>query len=442
VLCCSAATVEVEVSPTPDPIGDEVAVWVESHWSPDLTLREWWQALADAGLALPTWPTGLGGRDMTPGAARRVGRILADAGVVGAPSGVGQTMGGPTVLAHGTDEQRAALVPALANGTESWCQLFSEPAAGSDLAGLRTSAVRDGDEWIVNGQKVWNSGAHLSERGLLLARTDPDVPKHEGMSFFVIDMLQPGIEVRPLRQMNGGAEFCEVFMTEARVRADRMIGAPGAGWQVARTTLAFEREAVSAGGARSAGAFPGSIAGQLDRTVGEIRAPSALSSPREVNGFVVDNRALRKLVHARGVAADPIVRQGLARFKSMTEVNRFNGSRARASASRAGRPGPEASVGKLAMSNIARTSRDLAFSFMGAEGMLAGDDAPGGGAYHEVALGSFGASLGGGTDEIQRNVMGERTLGLPREPQADEGIAFRDIPSRIDQGEGTRRTDG
>ena len=185
-------------------------------------------------------------------------------------------MGGPTVLAHGSDEQRAALVPQLANGTEAWCQLFSEPGAGSDLAGLRTSAVRDGDEWVINGQKVWNSAAHLSDRGLLLARTDKQVPKHEGISFFVIDMDQPGVEARPLRQMNGDSEFCEVFFTDARVPADRMIGNEGEGWKIAQTTLGFERAGVSSGGARSApSVFPGSIAGNLDR----IRRPRCSQPP-------------------------------------------------------------------------------------------------------------------------------------------------------------------
>ncbi len=409
----------------PDPL--EIVEWIRGTWSPDLTVGEWWGLLARAGWAMPTWPAGLGGRAMSSASARAVGRALAEAGVIGPPSGVGQTMGGPTVLAHGTDEQRAVLVPPLADGRESWCQLFSEPSAGSDLAGLRTSAVLDGDEWVVNGQKVWNSGAHLSERGLLLARTDPAVPKHEGISYFVVDMLQPGVEVRPLRQMNGATEFCEVFLTDARVRVDRMIGEPGTGWRVAQTTLAFERQGVSAGAARAAGAFPGSLAGQLDRTVGAVLAEAARSTKREVTGFVVNTRALRSLAEAGGRRGDAVARQGLARFRAMTEVNRYNGLRTRAASPSRG-PGPEASVGKLAMSEIARTSRDLAFGLMGADAMLAGPDAPGGGAYHEVALATFGASLGGGTDEIQRNVIGERTLGLPREPQPDRGIAFRDLP--------------
>lgn len=408
---------------------DDVTEWIGEHWDTELTLRRWWELLAERGFAFPTWPEGFGGLGLSSGEARSVGRALADAGVVGPPSGVGQTMGGPTVLAHGTDEQTVALVPLLAAGSEAWCQLFSEPSAGSDLAGLRTSAVRDGDEWVVNGQKVWNSGAHLADRGLLLARTDRTVPKHQGISYFVIDMRQPGVEARPLRQMNGEAEFCEVFLTDARVPADRMIGRPGEGWSAARTTLAFERAGVSTGGARGAiTSFPGEAAGLLDRTVGEILEEAARSPRRKVSGFVVNNRALADLARAKGRLDDPIARQGLARFKSMTEVNRFNGLRAKAKAARRERPGPEVSVGKLAMSNIAKSSRDLTFSLMGAHGMLEDGDAPADGAYHRVALASFGAGFGGGTDEIQRNVIGERTLGLPREPQVDQDVPFDQIP--------------
>ena len=407
-------------------LGDELGEWLAANWSPESTVRAWWARLSRAGWAMPTWPAGLGGRALGAADARLVARALASAGVVGPPTGVGQTMGGPTVLAHGRREQIDALVPALADGTEAWCQLFSEPGAGSDLAGLATSAVRDGDEWVVNGQKVWNSGAHLASRGLLLARTDPWVPKHEGISYFVIDMEQPGIEVRPLRQMNGESEFCEVFLTDARVRTDRMLGDPGEGWSIAQTTLAFERAGVASSGGPTVTVVPGSIAGHLDRTCAEVLADARRSPRRAVSGFVVGNGPLRGLAREAGRASDPLVRQHLAAFTSGTEVNRLNGLRGRAAVSRTGRPGPEGSIGKLAMSNIARRSRDLTFSLLGAEGMLAGDDAPGDGAYVDVALASFGASLGGGTDEIQRNVIGERTLGLPREPQVDRGRPFAD----------------
>jgi alkylation response protein AidB-like acyl-CoA dehydrogenase len=394
----------------------DVQQWLEETWDPHRTLREWWQQLSAAGYAFPTWPEGLGGRAWSAAQAREVALALTAAGVVGPPAGVGQSLGAPTLLAHATAPQQERLIPSLATGTESWCQLFSEPGAGSDLASLRTSAVLDGDEWVVTGEKVWSSGAHVADRGLLLARTDRDAPKHAGISYFVIDMDQPGIEVRPLRQMNGAAEFCEVFLTEARVPVDRLVGERGGGWEVARTTLAFERVNVAASGTRTGvGAAPGARAGMLERTVGDILRAAASAPLAAVSGFVIGNRVLGELARELG-RDDHIIRQRLSGFRIQTELNRLNGLRARAAA-KAGRPaGPEASIGKLAMSNIARTSRDVAFSCMGADGMLQDADAPLGGAVHRVALASFGAAIGGGTDEIQRNVIGERSLGLPKEP--------------------------
>lgn len=394
----------------------DVRAWIDETWRSDLTVRQWWHALAETGLAFPTWPAGLGGVSGSSADAREAARALADARVIGPPAGVGQSLGAPTLLAHASLAQQRLLLPALADGTECWCQLFSEPGAGSDLAGLQTRAERDGDEWVITGQKVWSSAAHLSDRGLLLARTDPAVPKHEGISYFVIDMDQPGIEVRPLRQMNGDAEFCEVFLTEARVRDDHLVGGPGSGWRVARTTLGFERTNVARSGGRGAvTVMPGSRAGMLDRTVEDVIAEAATTPRAAVSGFVIGNQPLLGLARDYGGDTDAIARQALSRFRTSTEINRITGLRARAAAA-VGQPGPEASTGKLAMSNIARASRELAFSLMGAHGMLERLDAPLDGAAHRVALASFGASMGGGTDEIQRNVIGERTLGLPKEP--------------------------
>jgi alkylation response protein AidB-like acyl-CoA dehydrogenase len=229
-------------------------------------------------------------------------------------------------------------------------------------------------------------------------------------------MDQPGIEVRPLRQMNGEAEFCEVFLTEARVRDDRLVGGQGNGWRVARTTLGFERANVARSGARGGvTVMPGARAGMLDRTVGDLITEVAATPRSAVSGFVIGNQALLGLARDHGRDTDAVARQALSRFRTSTEINRITGLRARAAAA-VGQPGPEASTGKLAMSNIARSSRELAFSLMGADGMLDGADAPLHGAAHQVALASFGASMGGGSDEIQRNVIGERTLGLPKEP--------------------------
>ncbi len=405
---------------------DEVRAWIGSMWDPAQSLGEWWGLLADAGFAFPTWPEGLGGRGWSPADGRMVERELAAAGVIGAPSGVGQTMGAPTVVAHGTEEQQARFVPPLAAGAECWCQLFSEPGAGSDLAGLRTRAVRDGDRWIVDGQKVWNSDAHRADRGLLLARTDGDVPKHGGISYFVVDMQQPGVEVRPLRQMNGDTEFDEVFLTDVVVEADRMIGAPGDGWRVAQTTLAYERAGI--GSRTSAVAFPaGARAGVLDVPVGELLERAKATSPRgRISGYVISPRVMADLAREHGVSDDPLVRQRLAEFRAMADVNRWTGQRTRAAAKGA-RNGAEANVSKLAVARMARVSRDLGLSILGPYGMLAGADAPHDGAVQHVALSSPAASLGGGTDEIQRNIIGERGLGLPREPQVDRDVAFREL---------------
>ena len=215
--------------------------WLELNWNDDLTVRQWWTLLADAGWSTPSWPASLGGRGLDSQGAKAVTRTLASAAVLAPPTGYGILMGAPTLLRYGTDEQQGRFLPDLARGNTAWCQLFSEPEAGSDLAGLKTSAVRDGDEWVINGQKVWSSGAHLADWGMLLARTDLSAPKHRGITFFLIRMDQPGVSVRPLRQMTGASEFNEVFFTDARVSADDIIGEAEGGWVVAQTTLAHER---------------------------------------------------------------------------------------------------------------------------------------------------------------------------------------------------------
>ena len=235
----------------------DVKGWIDENWDHGLTVREWWRLLADAGLAHPTWPVGLGGSGATPREARMVLDVLADRNALGPPIGhVAATLAAPTLLEHGTPAQSHDLILAIARGDSSWCQLFSEPGSGSDLASIGTTAVRDGDEWVINGQKVWNSAADTSDLGMLLARTDFDAPKHRGVTYFAIDMNQPGVDVRPLRVMNGSSPFCEVFLTDARAPADRAIGMVNGGWVVAQTTLRYERGSVAGGG------VPGLISAQ------------------------------------------------------------------------------------------------------------------------------------------------------------------------------------
>ena len=249
----------------------ELRAWLAANWNPDLSVGEWWERLGLAGWAAPSLPEDAYGRGLSRTDAIAASQIIADSGALGAPAGLGLLLAAPTIVAHGTRAQIDRHVRAIVTGQQGWCQLFSEPAAGSDLAGLQTRAVEDGDEWIVNGQKVWTSGGQYADMGMLLARTDPDVPKHQGITWFAFDMHQPGVEVRPLREMTGQALFNEVFLTDARVAADAVIGAVNGGWAVANTTLAAERAGLGSGaGGAGATAIPGTVAGNLERRAGDV----------------------------------------------------------------------------------------------------------------------------------------------------------------------------
>ncbi len=406
----------------------EVREWISASWALDITVREWWRRLAEARLSQPSWPEPYG-RGWGAADARLVIEELAVAGTIAPPQGaVGVGLAAPTILAHGTPEQQKRYLPPLINGTESWCQLFSEPGAGSDLPSLATRAARDGDEWIVHGQKVWNSSADIARRGMLLARTDPDRPKRNGITYFVIDMDQPGVDVRPLRQMNGESHFCEVFLSGARVGDDDVVGHLHDGWRVARTTMSFERAMV--GGRLARGLVPvasGEKAGSLDRLTGELVERARSHRAPAFTGNAVPSRRLIALARERGVNRNSVIRQHLARYYSLTEINRYTQRRV-ASAARAGQTvGPEASIAKLAIANICQMSRDVSLEILGAHGTLAGSDAPHAGALQTVALASLGTRIGGGTDEIQKNALGERALGLPREPAVDDDVPWREL---------------
>ena len=407
----------------------EIREWLGEQWSPDLTLREWWGRLAGAGFAYPHFPKGYGGLGLSAADSRIVQEELTAAGAVSAPFGLGQIMGAPVVLDHGTDEQRDAWVLRLASGLESWCQLFSEPGAGSDLASSSTRAVQDGDVWIVNGQKVWTSGAQVADRGMLVARTNVDNPKHRGLTYFIIDMDQPGIEVRPLKQMNGASHFNEVFFNDAVVGDDRVISSVNDGWMVAVATLAYERQGLTQGGRGGTPAgTPGEKAGLLDRACGELLARAgAEQSQMAMNQRTRSSAALRELAAEQGRAGDAVIRQRLAAHHALSETQRLSGLRARAAAQRGKQPGPAVSTAKLAASELGRRSRDLAMEVLGPAGMLDGDDAPHGGAFQSMALSVQSSSIAGGTDEIQRNIIGERVLGLPKEPQVDRDVPFKEL---------------
>jgi alkylation response protein AidB-like acyl-CoA dehydrogenase len=408
---------------------DAVGDWITTNWHLDMTLAEWWQRLADAGYAFPHWPVGYGGLGLRAGEAAAIQRTLGEHGVIGPPTGNAPNMGVATILNHGTSDQWDRFVKQVANGQNMWCQLFSEPGAGSDLASLATKAERDGDEFVITGQKVWNSSADSSEWGMLLARTNPDLPKHAGITWMMIDMRQPGVEARPLVQMNGGAEFCEVFMTEARVPIDNVIGGIDNGWNVARTTLTYERGSV---GKR----YPkgmvevkaGTMSGNLDRPVGELieKAKRTALDPHKRFDIMLGSRSMIRLARELGLANDPLVRDRVANYYIASEVYRMTGQRG-ADNAKGGRAGPEGSTMKLALATLAHHSRDLSMSLLGADGMLVGSDARENGKVQQACLSSFAPSLGGGTNEIQRNIIGERSLGLPREPGNDSEIPFREL---------------
>lgn len=408
-------------------MGIESAVrsWVADNWSTELTLREWWRRLAASGYGFPRWPVDCFGAGFDKDQAAVVAGVFRSGKVIGAPTGLGTLMGGPVVLEHGTDEQRRRLLPPLVDGTEGWCQLFSEPGAGSDLASVATRAVRDGDEWIVTGQKVWTSGATHSRRGMLVARTDVGLPKHRGLEFFIIDLDQPGVEIRPLHQMNGRSHFSEVFLSEARVHERDRIGPTNGGWAATVSTLQYERAGLSSpqGGVKPPA---GEKAGYLDRTIGALVA-SALGD-REVDDTEPGSFAtLLRLADDRRNPSDHLLRQGLAARYSHERIAEFSRQRSAASV-RAGSPvGPESSIAKLYWTEGLRASSSLAMRVLGPSGMLIGPDTPHEGRVQTFALSVPSASIAGGSDEIQRNIIGERALGLPREPVTDADTPFRDL---------------
>jgi alkylation response protein AidB-like acyl-CoA dehydrogenase len=351
----------------------------------------WWQGeLHRGGWAGITWPKAYGGRGGTSLEEAVFFEEQARYGVSSGAFAVGIGMAGPTIIAHGTDAQKQRFLDTMLRGDEVWCQLFSEPGAGSDLAGLATRAVRDGDQWVVDGQKVWTSGARQSDWAILLARTNPDRPKHRGITFFLLDMTTPGIDVRPLRQISGGYHFNEVFLTGVVVPHANVVGEVDDGWRVAMTTLTNERHLIG-------------------------------------GGAVVDAAALAALARRRDRSDDPEVRQLLAGLHAREATLRYLSYRSRTALSQ-GRPlGPESSVAKLANGLLRSDMTEVALTILGADAMVTADDAPDAGSWVAGFLSSFASRFGGGTDQIQRNIIAERVLGLPREPSVDREIPFRQL---------------
>lgn len=363
--------------PGPGSLRQLAEALVEDRWQPALTVREWWAALSDAGLAQPTWPEGFGGCGATPAEARAVAAVLGAAGTIAAPAGgIAALLAAPTLLEHGTLEQRARFVPAIARGEEAWCQLFSEPGAGSDAAAIQTRAKREPGGWRVNGQKVWTSDARNANRGLATVRTNPDAPKHAGVSTFVIDMSAPGVDVRPLRELTGETLFNEVFFDDVFVPDADVVGDIDAGWTVARATLGNER--VSIGGNKGGLDLVG--AGDLALLETPAR-PLDTGAAREVGVVMAEERAMAAL-NLRHVA------RTLA----------------------GGPPGAEGNVTKLLSAEHAQRVAGVGMRIAGLDAVAGGEAK-----LTHSYLFSRCLTIAGGTSEIVRNLIAERILGLPRE---------------------------
>jgi len=367
---------------------DEVALFAEKTREQELAeveeAKAWRQKVFDAGFGWITGPSRYGGREL-PSAYERLWQSLEGAYDTpsGSPFGIGLGMVAPTILAHGTDVVKDAYLRRLYRGEMVACQLFSEPSNGSDLAGIQTRAIRDGEEWVISGQKVWTSGAQYSDIGEIICRTDPDAPKHKGLSMFVVDMHAPGVEVRPLRQMTGGASFNEVFFTEVRIPDDHRLGDVNQGWTVALTTLMNERASIGGGAAGGAG--------------------------------LMSTTRLVELLRFLDKADDPILRQRLADIYVQSRVASYNNQRAMAKIRAGQLPGPEMSIAKLSLTNNMRRLADFVGDALGAR-LTADSGEWGTFAWTQFVLGVPGMRIAGGTDEVMKNILGERVLGLPKEP--------------------------
>lgn len=400
----------------------EVREWLNANWNPDLSLVEWRSKLADSGWGMPQCPREWYGRGLPMKLVRVVEEEFANVGAVGiARSGV-RLLAAATLLEHGTDQQKKKFLRRILTGEDTWCQFFSEPGSGSDLAGATTRAELHGDFWIVNGQKVWTTSAHHADYGLLLARTDWDAPKHEGLSFFVIEVKQPGVDVQQLRQMNGHASFNQVFFTDAKVPVENLVGKVNEGWKVAVTTLAHERR----------GADGLATPSRRGPRVGRIYEEERLENERANEPYKwYPQRAGRvdlilERAQETGAIRDPIVRQEIARLMILAKSAEWTARRARASQQQ-GRPqGPEGSLGKLAASHVARACARVHTMITGTAAMLTGRESPRNGIIAEILVSVPAVSIAGGTDEIQRNIIAERVLELPKEPRFDTG-PFRNV---------------
>jgi acyl-CoA dehydrogenase len=360
--------------------------------------KTWQKKKADGGWACLNWPKEYGGRGATP-----IERVIwqQEEGIfskLSQPFNIGQGMCGPTMMSFASEDHKRDRLPKLASGEDIWCQLFSEPAGGSDVAGLRTRAERDGDDWIINGQKIWTSGAHYSDYGLLITRTDSNVPKHQGLTMFFLDMKSPGVEVKPIKQANGDSEFNEVYFTNVRIPDHQRLGGVGDGWNVSLTTLMNERMSI---GARVATGFPEMF---------EFCNQLVLD-----DGPAIENRA---------------VRSKLATWAVRTSGLKYSSYRTMSALSKGERPGPENSIGKLVAGSTLQDIAAYALELQGAAGIITEPSADMAGDFQAMLLRSPSARIAGGTDEILRNIIAERVLGLPGDIRVDKNVPFNKIATK------------
>ena len=386
----------------------EAATWLADNAPNDDAFRaltpleqakQWQKQKYDAGWACIGWASEFGGRGASP-----IEEVIwrQEESRYDLPANfflIGQGMIAPTLMAWARDEDKARYLPPLASGEEVWCQLFSEPAGGSDLAALRTRAERDGDEWVINGQKIWTSGAHFSDYGVIVVRTDPTVPKHKGLSYFYVDMKAPGVEIKPIKQLTGDSDFNEVYFNDVRVSDQQRLGEVGQGWQVSLTTLMNERAAIGGG------------FGQMD-----VALAMAVAQKVEIDG--------------RPALEDASVRARLANWYVQESGLKYTGYRSLTALSRGALPGPENSIGKLVGAPKMQAMSSYLMDLLEASGAITDESlATEAGIIQRAYMGAPGLRIAGGTDEIMANIIAERVLGLPQEPRLDKGIPFNEVPT-------------
>lgn len=404
-------------------VREEARTWLEANWDPNRSLVEWRNILIDSGWGMPSWPKQWYGRELPVGLAPVVEDEFKKIGAVGVARMGIRMLAAATILAHGSDMHKEKFLRRILTGEDTWCQLFSEPGSGSDLAGSTTRAELKDGKWIVNGQKVWTTSAHLAHYGLLLARTDWDVVKHKGLSYFIIDMNQPGVEVQPLRQMNDHASFNQVFMTDAEIAPEFQVSELGNGWAVATTTLMSERRNADSLRTYSLGSDQsGRIYAEEKAEIRTVMEPYTWYPQRAGRVDLVLERAKET-----GRINDPAVRQEIAKLLILSKTAEWTARRARTAQESGKAQGPEGSLGKLIASHVARAAADVHTMISGADAMLTGADSPQDGVIAEILVSTPATSIAGGTDEIQRNIISERVLQMPKEMRVDTDRPFRDV---------------